>query len=121
VLEIVSDSLDPSAGVKPIPSLAKGEEATGMRRVIEALECNSWANAVRHNPPSEPKIPRLPETSKAPEDTKQPGVPLKEAKQQSQAPESSSKGKEEEKEKEEEDEAEEFEKLMEEMMRVKSM
>ena len=110
MLEVVSDSLDPSAAIKPGSRLVKGEEATGMRRVVEALECNAWANAVKH---------KVAQESKLPEDEKQ-AVPRKERQESSQSgepkvavPEKSSE--------EAEDEADEFEKLMEEMMRIKEM
>lgn len=70
-----------------------GEEATGMQRVIEALECNSWANMVKNPKPLEIVQPQI---QKKPE-------------------------KEEQNEEIGEEQVEEFESLMEEMIRVKQL
>ena len=83
MIEFISDYLDPEAEMKPPAALAKGEESTGVSRVVEALECNTWENMIKGSPKKmtkelvkEPIKKAVKEQIKEPEETKAPSDPL---------------------------------------------
>ncbi len=123
IVEQTGELLDPKADWKPVPH---GEEAAGVQRVVEALECVMWKNMVKLPqgaatvPPAQVQINA--KTEKAPvvkseeeekKTTKAPSEPNPEAKEHAAEP------KEEKAGPGCEEEIDAFESLMSDMMHVK--